>query len=117
MRGDGGGKVPALGKVITGRVRVAKVLHGFSKVAGRHMGVAGTRVVEVNGEPGVITLDEDGKLINVIAFQFAGGRDPGDRLDRQPREATDTWDRSATCPGESLRNRPRNRLRRNRRRA
>ena len=116
MRGDGGGKVPALGKVITGRVRVAKVLHGFSKVAGRHMGVAGTRVVEVNGEPGVITLDEDGKLINVIAFQFAGGRIQEIDSIVNPEKLRHLGPLS-DLPGRVAARRRRNRLRRNRRRA
>jgi len=72
MRGDGGGKVPALARVLSGRVRIAKVLRGFSKNAAR-FGVAGVRVAEVNGEPGVISFDEEGKLISVIGFEFADG--------------------------------------------
>ena len=73
MRGDGGGKVPALARPITGRVNVARTLRGFARVAER-FGIVGTRVVEVNGEPGVITLDAEGKLINVIAVEFIGDR-------------------------------------------
>jgi RNA polymerase sigma-70 factor (TIGR02957 family) len=73
MRGDGGGKVPALARPITGRVNVARTLRGFARVAERY-GIVGTRVVEVNGEPGVITLDAEGKLISVIAVEFSGDR-------------------------------------------
>jgi RNA polymerase sigma-70 factor (TIGR02957 family) len=73
MRGDGGGKVPALAQVISGRVRVARALQGFARVAKR-LGVVDTRVVEVNGEPGLINLDGEGKLINVIAIEFTGDR-------------------------------------------
>jgi RNA polymerase sigma-70 factor (TIGR02957 family) len=73
MRGDGGGKVPALARPITGRVNVARTLRGFARVAER-FGIVGTRVVEVNGEPGVITLDAEGKLISVIAVEFSGDR-------------------------------------------
>jgi RNA polymerase sigma-70 factor (TIGR02957 family) len=71
IRGDGGGKVPALAQAISGRVRVARVLEGFSRVAAR-LGVVETRLAEVNGEPGLINLDGEGKLINVIAIEFAG---------------------------------------------
>jgi RNA polymerase sigma-70 factor (TIGR02957 family) len=73
LRGDGGGKVPALAGPVSGRVRVARTLQGFSRVAKRY-GAVGVTTVEVNGEPGLITLDAQGKLINVIAFEFSGDR-------------------------------------------
>jgi RNA polymerase sigma-70 factor (ECF subfamily) len=31
-------------------------------------------MVEVNGEPGMMNLDEEGKLINVIALEIADGQ-------------------------------------------
>jgi RNA polymerase sigma-70 factor (TIGR02957 family) len=72
MRGDGGGKVPALARAVEGRVNVAKTLQGFSRVVARVGGVE-ARIVEVNGEPGLMNVDAEGKLINVIAIEVAGG--------------------------------------------
>jgi RNA polymerase sigma-70 factor (TIGR02957 family) len=73
LRGDGGGKVPALGRPVTGRVRVARTLRNFSLAAER-FGVATYRRTEVNGGPGVFALDADGNLITVVALDIAGGQ-------------------------------------------
>ncbi|MGH2956719.1 MAG: RNA polymerase sigma factor SigJ [Solirubrobacterales bacterium] len=72
MRGDGGGKVPALARAVEGRSRVARTLRGFSRNAER-FGVADVREVEVNGEPGLIAVDAEGSLIAVIAIEIAAG--------------------------------------------
>jgi len=72
LRGDGGGKVPALARSIRGRVHVARTLLAWARVAQR---VGGTlHRVEVNGESGALTLDRDGKLISVITIEVSEGR-------------------------------------------
>ncbi len=73
LHGDGGGKVPALGRALHGRRRVA---HTLLVWASRGLRVAGgaLREVDVNGQPGALALDGDGKLIGVMALEIADGR-------------------------------------------
>ena len=73
LHGDGGGKVPALARPVAGRKRVARTLLAWAR-AGRRFGGATVRPVVVNGQPGAITLDREGRLINVFALQIADGR-------------------------------------------
>ena len=75
MRGDGGGKAPALARALHGAQRVAKTLVAWGKVA-RRADVTLKRV-EVNGQPGVLTLDPEGRVISVLSLDVAGGRIQG----------------------------------------
>jgi RNA polymerase sigma-70 factor (ECF subfamily) len=70
--GDGGGKVPAAPRPLLGREKVAKFVLGLGKQA-RAMRLLGEPAL-VNGEPGALFRDSDGRLVNVIAFEIAGGR-------------------------------------------
>ncbi|MFD8838483.1 RNA polymerase sigma-70 factor [Streptomyces griseofuscus] len=72
LHGDGGGKVPALGRMVSGRERVARtVLRGFSVYA--HHGVH-IRLTDVNGQPGALAFDERHRLVGVMGFDIAEGR-------------------------------------------
>lgn len=72
LHGDGGGKVPALGRPVGGRQRVAQtVLRGFSVYA--HHGVR-IRVTEVNGQPGALAYDAQERLVGVMGLGIAEGR-------------------------------------------
>ncbi|MDQ3675258.1 MAG: RNA polymerase sigma factor SigJ, partial [Actinomycetota bacterium] len=62
LHGDGGGKVPALARSLHGRSRVARTLLAWAR-QGLRRGGAGIRRVNVNGQPGALLLDLDGKLI------------------------------------------------------
>jgi RNA polymerase sigma-70 factor (TIGR02957 family) len=73
LRGDGGGKVPALARPVHGRSRVARTLRDFSRGAAR-FGVAALREVEVNGEPGIVALDREGRLLAVVAVEIRAGQ-------------------------------------------
>jgi SnoaL-like domain len=73
LHGDGGGKVPALARPLHGRNRVARTLLAWTRAAVRIGGVS-LRSVEVNGQPGAMTFDPDGKLINVLALDIADGQ-------------------------------------------
>jgi RNA polymerase sigma-70 factor (TIGR02957 family) len=73
LHGDGGGKVPALARPLHGRTRVARTLVAWMRAAGRFGGVS-LRPVEVNGQPGAMSFDPDGKLINVLALDIADGQ-------------------------------------------
>jgi RNA polymerase sigma-70 factor (ECF subfamily) len=67
--GDGGGKAPALGRVISGAAQIVRVLAGFARV-GRRRG-ATVEITEVNGGPGLLAFD-GGRLVAVWTFEFSG---------------------------------------------
>jgi RNA polymerase sigma-70 factor (ECF subfamily) len=71
LTGDGGGKVPALARTLSGRNRVARTLINWMKVAARLPGVS-MRPVEVNGGPGALMLDGEERLIGVLALDISG---------------------------------------------
>ncbi len=73
LHGDGGGKAPALARAVQGRVRVARTMLAFRRAAERFGGVT-VRRAEVNGEPGAVAFDPEGKLISVISLEVAGGQ-------------------------------------------
>ena len=73
LHGDGGGKVPALARPVKGRKRVARTLRAWAKAAARIGGVT-MRPVVVNGQPGAMSFDADGGLINVLALEVVDGR-------------------------------------------
>jgi RNA polymerase sigma-70 factor (TIGR02957 family) len=72
LHGDGGGKAPALARPIYGRARAARTLVAWSRGARRFGGVT-VRPVTVNGSPGALILDPEGKLINVMSLDIAEG--------------------------------------------
>jgi len=73
LRGDGGGKVPALARSLHGRSRVAHALLAWAR-QGLRAGQASVQQVEVNGQPGALMLDTTGKLMGVMALDIAGGQ-------------------------------------------
>lgn len=73
LRGDGGGKVPALARSVCGRSRVGRTLLNWVKLGARIPG-ATMRPVEVNGAPGALLLAGDGRLLAVWALEIAGGQ-------------------------------------------
>ncbi|HEY1590834.1 MAG TPA: RNA polymerase sigma-70 factor [Solirubrobacteraceae bacterium] len=76
LTGDGGGKVPALARSISGRARVARTLTNWIKLGSRVPG-GQLRPAEVNGAPGALLLDGDGGLIAVWALEFSGDQIEG----------------------------------------
>jgi RNA polymerase sigma-70 factor (TIGR02957 family) len=72
LTGDGGGKVPALARTLRGRSRVARTL--INSVLGARVPGMSLRRVEVNGGPGVLFLDEQQRLLGVMALDIAGGQ-------------------------------------------
>ena len=73
LRGDGGGRVPALARPLHGRERVARTLRAWGKQLARWPG-ARLEVVYVNGHPGAMTLDPEGNLLGVLALDVADGQ-------------------------------------------
>ncbi len=76
LRGDGGGKVPALARALHGRQRVARTLAAWARQGARMPG-AGFTPAGVNGQPGALLRDGDGRLIGVMALEIAGGQVQG----------------------------------------
>ena len=76
FRGDGGGKAPAAARAVHGRAKVARLL-----IAGLHalarLGEFTVRREEVNGEPGALFFDREGKLISVAILDIAEGQIQG----------------------------------------
>jgi RNA polymerase sigma-70 factor (TIGR02957 family) len=72
LHGDGGGKAPALARMLRGRDRAVRTLGAWAKVSARIGGITFERT-EINGQPGALTRDSEGKLINAIVLDIAGG--------------------------------------------
>ena len=77
LRGDGGGKAPALARAIHGRAWVARVLTaGFARLQ-TLLGGFTSRREEVNGQPGALVFDREGRLIGVMILDVAEGQIQG----------------------------------------
>ncbi|MEU9476761.1 RNA polymerase sigma factor SigJ [Streptomyces sp. NPDC048191] len=71
FRGDGGGKARALARSVTDPRHVAQLLvGGFRRV--RILG-ASMRAAWINGRPGAVTYDAEGRVASVVALDIAGG--------------------------------------------
>jgi len=70
LHGDGGGRVPALARSLHGRRRVAGTLLAWARQGAKTAGTA-IRQVEVNGQPGGLMLDGEGRVIGVMALDIA----------------------------------------------
>ena len=76
LRGDGGGKAPAAKRALHGRAKVARTLIGGLRAAARFGGFT-LRREEVNGQPGALFLDAEGRLIGVMSLDIAEGQIQG----------------------------------------
>jgi RNA polymerase sigma factor (sigma-70 family) len=71
FHGDGGGKAQALTTPVHGQLRVARFLAGLSR-RGRYLG-ASLRLAWVNGQPGAVGYDAEGRVFTVIELDVADG--------------------------------------------
>jgi RNA polymerase sigma factor (sigma-70 family) len=71
FHGDGGGKAQAVAKPVAGRERVMRFLAGLFR-RGVVMGVW-LRLAWVNGQPGAVTYDPEGRVISVFELDVADG--------------------------------------------
>jgi RNA polymerase sigma-70 factor, ECF subfamily len=69
--GDGGGKAPAMVLPLVGAERVAKAIIGWGRLAADHG--ATRRPVDVNGDPGLIFYDGEGRVRWVAVLEIAEG--------------------------------------------
>jgi RNA polymerase sigma-70 factor (ECF subfamily) len=73
LRGDGGGRTPGARRgAIQGRVRCTRAMRAARGLFGRM--AATMRRAEVNGEPGLLVVDPEGRLVSVITVDIAEGR-------------------------------------------
>jgi RNA polymerase sigma-70 factor (ECF subfamily) len=69
--GDGGGKAPQWSQPIVGADRVARLLAGLGRQLREH--AISLERAQLNGQPGAIFRDPDGKITNVFVLDVAGG--------------------------------------------
>lgn len=72
MHGDGGGRVPALGRPLNGRQPVARVLAAMAPLLARAGGVR-FDLTKVNGQPGALVFDARDLLVAVMGLDIADG--------------------------------------------
>jgi RNA polymerase sigma-70 factor (TIGR02957 family) len=72
LHGDGGGKAPALARALQGRNRVARTLANWMRVMKRFEGLSFRRLT-LNGQPGALTVDRDGRVLSAMALDIADG--------------------------------------------
>jgi len=72
MVGDGGGKAPALARGVIGADNVARLLASIFPLLARIDASVEPR--EVNGQPGAILRDRDGKVAGTLTLDVLGGR-------------------------------------------
>jgi RNA polymerase sigma-70 factor (ECF subfamily) len=68
---DSGGKGPALTKPVVGSENVARLIGAFASLP---RGIVLVEPREVNGQPGAILQDRDGKVVAVMALDVLDGR-------------------------------------------
>jgi ketosteroid isomerase-like protein len=71
VQGDGGGKAQVARKPLAGRQRVMRQLVGLFR-RGRVLGVS-LRLAWVNGQPGAVVYDAEGRVLSVFALDVADG--------------------------------------------
>ena len=71
VHGDGGGKAQVARKPLAGRQQVTRHLVGLFR-RGRVLGVS-LRLAWVNGQPGAVAHDAEGRVVSVFALDVADG--------------------------------------------
>ncbi|MFD8573301.1 RNA polymerase sigma-70 factor [Streptomyces sp. NPDC057694] len=72
MAGDGGGKAPQLARTVLGAVNVARLLgSAFPRMA---RAAITWEPCTVNGEPGAVFRDQDGKVLHTMSLEFHASR-------------------------------------------
>jgi RNA polymerase sigma-70 factor (TIGR02957 family) len=96
LKGDGGGKAPALARSLHGRDRVARTLRNWAKTGWVLPGLR-LQPAEINGQSGALYLDADGAVLGAMVLDIAEGQIQGvnsvvnpDKL-RHLGEVGDAW--------------------------
>jgi RNA polymerase sigma-70 factor (TIGR02957 family) len=83
LHGDGGGKAPAIARPIHGRARVARTLIAGLRTVARAGGFT-LRREEVNGQPGALFFDLEGRVGGVMVLDVVDGQIQGVRAINNP---------------------------------
>jgi RNA polymerase sigma-70 factor (ECF subfamily) len=67
---DGGGLGPAFPRPVHGRERAARVLMGGT-ASGQKLGVVGLHVTTINGQPGAVFFNDEGRPLGVVTVDVA----------------------------------------------
>jgi RNA polymerase sigma-70 factor, ECF subfamily len=67
---DGGGKAPAILRPVYGRERAVRLFSKWTRRPER-LGVSSMRYAEINGQPGALYLDADGRPVGVVSLDIA----------------------------------------------
>ena len=73
LHGDGGGKAPALARALQGRTRVARTFANWMRTMKRFEELSFRRLT-LNGQPGALTVDRDGRVLSAMALDIADGQ-------------------------------------------
>jgi RNA polymerase sigma-70 factor (TIGR02957 family) len=76
LKGDGGGKAPALARSLHGRNRVARTLQSWARQGWRIPGLE-IRPAEINGQPGAVFSHTESGVIAAMELDIADGRIQG----------------------------------------
>jgi RNA polymerase sigma factor (sigma-70 family) len=71
VHGDGGGKAQVARRPLAGRQQVTRHLAGLFR-RGRMLGIS-LRLAWVNGQPGAVTYDPEGRVVSVVVLDVADG--------------------------------------------
>ena len=71
FHGDGGGKAQAIARPLAGRERVMRLIAGIFR-RGRFEGTS-LRLAWVNGQPGAVLYDAEGRAVTVVELEIADG--------------------------------------------
>jgi RNA polymerase sigma-70 factor (TIGR02957 family) len=74
LQADSGGKAPAIKRALHGRARVARTLIAGLRAGTTRFGGFTLRREAVNGQPGAMLFDRDGRLAGVIILDIADGQ-------------------------------------------
>jgi RNA polymerase sigma-70 factor (TIGR02957 family) len=77
LHGDGGGKAPAVAHALHGRTRVARTLVAGLRAAITRIAGMTLRREEINGQPGAVFLDREGRVLGVMTLDVADGQIQG----------------------------------------
>lgn len=72
LRGDGGGKVPALARALHGADRVRRALGAWFRTGLQRR--AKTERRQINGQPGLVILAPDGGIVGALSLEIADDR-------------------------------------------
>lgn len=98
---DGGGKVTAARRPVFGTDRIARFMTNVPRRRIR-LGHSSERLVTVNGQPGLLVVEPDGRVSDVITIDIADGAIRGVLIVRNPDKLRHLHDHPLSTSGPML---------------